>query len=430
MESLAHATRPHLLECHDCGTIQRLPAMPPGARATCPECDAHLRHTRADPFGVPLALNLTALVMFGIGAFWTLLSVSTAGQFRDANLLTGPEQLRSFGLWELAVLVLFTTFAAPLVRILCMIAVLTGLRLPHRPPAIRMIFSWVEHLRPWSMVEIFLLGLFVAYVRLSDIAHIDLGPALLALGTLTVTMLASDIMLDEHAVWEALDAQGSRGAGHPPAASLLGAHMMRMGCDTCRLVTRGRDGTLCPRCGFTLHHRKPNSLSRTWALLLASVILYVPANTFPVLTVIRFGAGEPSTILRGVRELMDAGEWPLALLVFFASVAVPVLKIVSLILLLVTTSAGLRTRRRDRTMLYRIIDAVGRWSMIDIFMESILVALVQFGAVVTILPGPGAIAFAAVVILTMFAARGFDPRLVWDNARPAAVPVRPAQAPA
>ena len=205
MASVPFATRTHLLECHDCGTIQRLPAMPPNARAVCPRCDAVLRHTRPDPLSLPLALNLAALMMFGIGAFWTLLSVSTAGQLRRANLLSGPEELGSFGLWELSVVVLATTFAAPLARILCMIAVLVGLRLPRRPPFIRMIYAWIEHLRPWSMVEIFLLGLFVAYVRLSGIAHIDLGPAILALGTLTVTMLAADIMLDPQAVWEALD---------------------------------------------------------------------------------------------------------------------------------------------------------------------------------------------------------------------------------
>jgi paraquat-inducible protein A len=195
-----------------------------------------------------------------------------------------------------------------------------------------------------------------------------------------------------------------------------------MGCDTCRLVTRGREGALCPRCGFALHHRKAHSLTRTWALVLSALILYIPANTFPFLTVIRFGAGQPSTILQGVRELMNIGEWPLALLVFFASVSVPVLKLVGLILLLTTTMAGVRTRRRDRTVLYRVLDAVGRWSMIDIFMESILVALVQFGAVVTVIPGPGAIAFAAVVILTMFAARTFDPRLIWDRAGQSTAP--------
>jgi paraquat-inducible protein A len=335
---------------------------------------------------------------------------------RNANLLSGPEELRSFGLWELAVVVLSTTFAAPLARILCMIAVLVGLRLPHRPPGIRLVYAWIEHLRPWSMIEIFLLGLFVAYVRLSGITHIDLGPAILALATLTVTVLAADIMLDQQAVWEALYAQKPRDAHGPPRAGLLGAALHRIGCDTCGLVTRGRDGVLCPRCGFALHDRKPDSITRTWALTLAAAILYIPANTYPFLTVVRFGAGQPSTILQGVRELMDIGEWPLALLVFFASISVPVLKLVGLVLLLTTTMAGVRMRRRDRTVLYRVLDAVGRWSMIDIFMESILVALVQFGAVVTVTPGPGAIAFASVVILTMLAARTFDPRLIWDQA--------------
>ena len=189
-----------------------------------------------------------------------------------------------------------------------------------------------------------------------------------------------------------------------------------MGCGTCGLVVRGRDGTACPRCGFALHHRKPDSITRTWALTIAAAILYIPANTYPFLTVVRVGAGEPSTILGGVRELLEAGMWPLALLVFFASVAVPVLKLLGLAVLLIAAMAWTKPRRQDRTVLYRILDAVGRWSMIDIFMESILVALVQFGAIVTVAPGPGAIAFAAVVILTMLAARAFDPRLIWDRA--------------
>ncbi len=412
-----HLTRPHLLECHDCGAIQQLPAMPPDARAGCLRCDALLRHTRADPFTAPLALNVTALVLFLVGAVFTLMSVSTGGQTRDAGLLTGPARLSGFGLWELSLVVLATTVAAPLARILCMIAVLTGLRLPHRPPGIRMIFAWVEHLRPWSMMEIFLLGLFVAFVRLSDLAHIDLGPAIVALAALTAAMLAADLLLDPHAVWEALDAQKPR---RPPRRSrplaALGIRTQRIGCDTCGLVTRGREGRGCPRCGFTLHHRKPGGLGRVWALVIAALVLYIPANTWPILTVLRFGAGEPSTILRGVRELIEARMWPLALLVFFASVAVPVLKLAGLIALLVTTHARVQGRPRDRTVLYRVVDSVGRWSMIDIFMESILVALVQFGSVMIVVPGAGAIAFSAVVILTMFAARAFDPRLIWDRA--------------
>ena len=390
--------------------------MPPGAIAACPRCDAVLRHTKSDPFVPPLAFNLAALVLFGVGASWSLLSVSTAGQSRDAGLFTGPGALEQFGLWELSVVVLLTTFAAPLARILCMIAVLLGLRLAHRPPGIRLLFGLVEHLRPWSMVEIFLLGLFVAFVRLSDLAHIDLGPAVIALAVLTVTMVLADVMLDPQAVWDALDAQKPKHPARPHSAAALGRSVHPMGCETCCLVTLGRDGALCPRCGFALRHRKRDSLTRTLALAIAAMVLYIPANTYPVLTVIQFGAGQPSTILGGVIELLQAGMWPLAALVFFASVAVPVLKLIGLLVLLITTALGVRARRRDRTVLYRIVDAVGRWSMIDIFMESILVALVQFGSVVTIAPGPGAIAFAAVVVLTMLAARAFDPRLIWDRA--------------
>jgi paraquat-inducible protein A len=173
----------------------------------------------------------------------------------------------------------------------------------------------------------------------------------------------------------------------------------------------------CPRCGFRLRDRKPGSLQRTWALALAALVLYIPANIYPVLTVVQLGAGQPSTILGGVQELLELGMWPLAALVFFASVAVPVLKLVGLGILLITTHTGTGWALRDRTVLYRVVDAIGRWSMIDIFMESILVALVQFGQLASVYPGPGAIAFAAVVILTMLAARSFDPRLMWDSAR-------------
>ena len=173
----------------------------------------------------------------------------------------------------------------------------------------------------------------------------------------------------------------------------------------------------CRRCGAGLEHRKPKSLQRSWAFLIAAVVMYVPANYFPVMTIISLGVGEPSTILGGVEELIDSNMWPLAALVFFASITVPVLKIISMVILLFTTRAGTPGRLRDRTTLYRIVDAVGRWSMIDVFMISILVALVRFGALITIEPGIGAMAFASVVILTMFAAESFDPRLMWDNAQ-------------
>jgi paraquat-inducible protein A len=403
--------------------MQVLPAMPPGSRAVCQRCDAVLRHTRRDPLLLPLALNISALILFALGMSLTLMSVTTAGQQRAADLVTGPAELEQYGLWEISLVVLVTTVAVPLIRILSMLAVLTGLRLRHPPRALRTIYAWVEHLRPWSMIEIYLLGLFVAYVRLSGMAVVDLGPAIYALGGLMVIMVLADHMLDDQAVWEALDPPNRRrqrilhANSVTPDRPAANTHRWRIGCDTCGLVSRAAPGMRCSRCGFRLRVRKPGSIERTWAFSIAAVVLYIPANVYPVLTVVRLGAGEPSTILGGVRELLELGMWPLAALVFFASVAVPVLKLIGLAILLISTHTGSGWALHDRTVLYRIVDTIGRWSMIDIFMESILVALVQFGQLASVYPGPGAIAFAAVVILTMLAARSFDPRLMWDSAR-------------
>jgi paraquat-inducible protein A len=419
-------TARRLYECADCGRILIVPPLPPGSRALCPGCDAELRHTRCDPLLLPLALNLSALILFLLGATLTLMSVSTAGQQRIAELVTGPVEMEKYGLWEVSLVVLVTTVVAPLARVLCMLSVLLGVRLRRPPAELRTIFAWVEHLRPWSMVEIYLLGLFVAYVRLSGMTTVDLGPAIFALGGLMVIMVLADHTLDAQAVWEAMEPRNRRLRRRLDSNRVTSDRptphhaRWRIGCDTCGLVSRAAPGMRCPRCGFRLHHRRPHAIQRTWAFSLAALMLYIPANIYPVLTVVRLGAGQPSTILGGVRELLELGMWPLAALVFFASVVVPVLKLVGLGILLISTQMGTDWALNDRIVLYRIVEAIGRWSMIDIFMESILVALVQFGQLASVYPGPGAVAFAAVVILTMLAARSFDPRLMWDNARPRA----------
>jgi paraquat-inducible protein A len=291
--------------------------------------------------------------------------------------------------------------------------VLLPLQLGRLAPGVARVFRMTELLRPWAMMEVYLLGVIVAYVKLSDLARLELGLAVYGFVGLILVMMAAEAALDPHRIWERLGAQASAGdLGRRRGRSLISCH----GCDQLCLMRPlpPRSGALCPRCGSALHRRKPNSMARTWALVIAAAILYVPANLLPVMTVVYFGRGEPDTILSGVRVLIEAGMWPVALLVFFASITVPVLKLVGLTFLLVTVQRGSTWRMRDRTLLYRIIEGIGRWSMVDIFMISILVALVNLGAVATILPGAGAICFAAVVILTMFASMSFEPRLIWD----------------
>lgn len=194
-----------------------------------------------------------------------------------------------------------------------------------------------------------------------------------------------------------------------------------LACSVCGLVCRSPDARpdrtrQCPRCGAGLHFRKPDSLARTTALLAAAAILYIPANAFPMMTVVSFGRRTTDTIFSGVIHLAQSGMWPIALLVFFASIVVPVLKLVILGGLVISVHRRSPWRRRQRTRLYRLTETIGRWSMVDIFMMSILAALVRLEAIATIEPGVGATAFAAVVILTMLAATTFDPRLIWDTA--------------
>jgi len=398
-----------------------LPSLLPGESARCVRCGTLIRRARENPLGRALALYLACGSLFGIASLLSLMTVSTAGMVLSANLFSGPQGLGRNGLWELSVVVLATTFAAPFAKIACMMYVLIGLRLPHPPRHLRTVFSWVERLNPWSMIEVYLLGVFVAYVKLIDIVHIDIGDALYALVVLMITTVAADAVLDRQAVWEEMERRGI------PETEIDHAAMARTGpgqraiaCEACGLVNvvATDQPARCHRCASRLHERKPDSIARTWALVIASAVLYIPANVYPVLSVIQLGSGAPSTILGGVEELLASRMYPLAALVFFASIMVPMLKLAGLITLLLTTQFGWSDRLRDRTVLYRIVSAIGRWSMIDIFMESILVALVQFGSVVSIEPGGGAVAFAGVVILTMFAAEGFDPRLMWDAAEP------------
>ncbi len=400
---------PRLRECPDCGLFQRMPALPRGAVARCPRCAAVLRRRRIDPAGRSLALALTGLLLFALALTEPFMNVRVHGISRGMTMLTGPLALEQQGFWPLALVVLGTTLGAPLGRLLALGYVLGGLQLARPPRHLYAVFRWSEWLDTWAMAEVFLLGAFVAYTRLVAIARVDVGLAVYALGGLTLAIAAADSVLDREAVWQGLEGKGIT-AGRDPGEPLG----TPFGCDSCGLVSRA--SRACPRCGARARHRKTDSVARTWALLAAAAILYLPANLLPVMSVTSLGQTQTDTILGGVVELVDQGMWPLAALVFFASVTVPMLKLFGLSWLLISTHRRSRHSLRARTQLYRIVDSVGRWSMIDVFMISILTALVRMGLVASVNPGPAAVSFCAVVVLTMLAAVSFDPRLMWDAA--------------
>jgi paraquat-inducible protein A len=408
-------TQARLRGCLDCGQLQIVPPQAPGSVARCNRCNAELRRVWNDTLTRGLALNLAALGLLVIACTATLLTVSTFGMYRSATVFTGPMGFGQQNVWTLALVVAFMSALAPFLRLVLVSYVLLAFHIQRPPPHLHHAFRVAEKIRPWAMIDVYLLGVFVAVTELPSTVHVEIGLGLYALVVLMVLLVASEALLDRQAVWEALERKGLTDElplQYAGPESLAGA----LTCETCGLVSTDerKDELECPRCGSRLEARKANSLSRTWALVIGALVLYVPANTLPVLAFIEMGSGQPHTILGGARELLNAGMWPLALLVFLASIGVPCLKLVSLVLLLVTTQIRTAWQLQQRTILYRFVSTIGRWSMIDIFMESVLIALVQFGAIVTIEPGLGAVAFAGVVILTMIAAETFDPRLMWD----------------
>jgi paraquat-inducible protein A len=196
---------------------------------------------------------------------------------------------------------------------------------------------------------------------------------------------------------------------HPPTADALGLTL----CHTCGLACA--QGThRCPRCDASVHRRKPDSLARTWALLLASMIFYIPANLLPVMYTDLFGSGSENTIMSGVIEFWAGGSWDIAVLIFVASVAVPCIKFMVLGTLLVTAQRRSQWAMRERSRLYRFVELIGYWSMLDVLVVALVAALVQFHSLSTIEPRLGILFFGFVVVLTMLAAMSFDPRLIWD----------------
>jgi len=364
------------------------------------------------------ALYLAALILFVLANTFPFVALQYGDRIEQSLLISGGFALFHTGMGEIGFLVVLTSVVFPCLTICGMLYLLLPLRFGFRPPWMTPVWRMVRALSPWSLIGVFMLGLLVSVVKLQDLASIVPGVAFYAFIGLLVVSAAAVASFDPAVLWPRIGPVPDNATASVAADSA--AAMGYAACHTCNLLVRRPAAGMhwvCPRCGSAVHGmRISDSISRTWALLAAATLLLVPANLYPVMTVARFGQGEPNTILSGVVHLIEDGAWPLGLLVLFASFVVPISKIVVLVFLLVTVQRGSSWRLRDRTLLYRLTEVIGAWSMVDIFLVGILVALVRMDGLATVFPGVGATFFGAAVILTMMAAHAFDPRLVWDHA--------------
>jgi paraquat-inducible protein A len=406
-----------LIACRSCDCLHRIVDVPAGGKACCRRCDDVLYRHLPRSLDNSAALYLAAFILLLLANTFPFVALQYGDRIEQSLLISGGFALQQAGMGEIGLLVFLTSVMFPFLTTLSMLYLLLPLRIGVRPPQMTLVWRLVRLLSPWSLIGVFMLGLLVSVVKLQDLAMIIPGVAFYAFIALLVVSSAAAASFDPAVLWPR---QGPVPEFEMNAdADLSAASLGYAACPTCELLVKlpvsGR--CKCPRCNSRIGGmRQTESVSRTAALLASAALLLVPANLYPVMTVIRLGQGEPSTIIAGVIHLIEDGAWPLGLLVFFASFVVPITKIVVLAFLLFTVQRGNTSRLRDRTHLYHVTEAIGAWSMVDIFLVGIMVALVRMDGLATVYPGIGASFFGAAVVLTMMAAHAFDPRLIWDRA--------------
>lgn len=399
-------------ECPQCGLLCKLPPRYPGLVADCPRCGQVLWRMRRSRRSFPLSCALAALLFYLFALVAPFLEIEAYGRFSVARLSTGPAQFMAEGFGLAGALVFTVTLIAPALKLGLLTITLGGLRF--LPPALlKPMFRLYLALTPWAMIDVYLLGFLVAYTKLTAYAVVHLDTALYALICCMLTMAAADGSVDIEQIWRTLDARAC-----PPKPTRECALLSCHGCGYLTPLTQGAAKPRCLRCDAPIHQRKPDSLNRAWALLLAAMCMYIPANIYPFMVLTSLTHSHAYTILGGIIELAQDGLWPLALLVFFASFTIPLMKILLLGYMLVTAQLGTKGHLKFRSHAYRFIDFIGRWSMIDVFMVSILIALMRFGQVASVHAAIGSVCFGAVVVLTIFAVEAFDPRLMWDAEHP------------
>jgi paraquat-inducible protein A len=404
-----------IIACHECDMIQREIPLPPGRSARCVRCGAKLYRARDRSIDHTLALTLAAAVVFILANMFPIIGLQIQTMRNDTSLVSAVHTLWNLGMWPVAGLVFYTTFLAPAAVLVIMIHILLALKRGRIPAGFTLVMRLLQFFNPWGMVEVFIIGVIVALVKLTHYGTLIPGIALWSLAVLTLLMTASASSFNAHDIWNRVSAEPRQG-GRPPMVNAPARSLFS--CHACGLLSRGDHDSRtlhCPRCSALLHVRKPNSVARSWAFLSAAFIMYVPANVLPIMETSSLFGAQSDTIMSGIMYLWHSGSWDLALVVFIASIMVPLLKLIALTLLLITVQLRSTWQPLQRARLYRIVELVGRWSMLDIYVVAILAALVQIGTLATINAGPGALAFGAVVVLTMFAAMEFDPRLIWDS---------------
>lgn len=405
----SHSHDPHIL-CPQCDLLVTLPAMQYGQKANCPRCKSTLTTHWQEPRKRPVGYAISSLFMMLLANMFPFVNMNVKGLTSQITLIQIPQALLNDNYASIASLFMVVVQMIPAFCMLSIIILCGGVPLP-RKWKIRI--AWVLfHLKTWCMVEIFLAGVLVSFVKLIAYGQVGIGASFIPYVLFCLLQVRAFQCTDRFVLWN--QAAPAPAINQPLRVGQSGLTQGLRSCQCCMAILPV-DQQTCPRCFSKGYARKKHSLQWTMALLITSMMLYIPANLMPIMITQFLGTKITSTVMAGVVLLWSEGSYPIAMVIFIASIMVPSLKMLAIAWLCWDAKGEKRVDRERLHVVYEVVEFVGRWSMIDVFVIAVLSALVRMGQLMSIYPDIGALLFALVVILTMFAASTFDPRLIWDR---------------
>lgn len=398
--------------CPQCDLMTQLPSLTPGSKANCPRCNTTLVMNWDEPRKRPTGYALAALFMLVLANLFPFVNMHVAGMSSEITLMRIPQVMVSVDYSSLATLFMLFVQTVPALCMVIILLLVNSVRLS--VPLKRLLARVLFQIKAWGMAEIFLAGVLVSFVKLMAYGDIGIGTSFIPWCLFCLLQLRAFQCVDRRWMWERIAPLPALPA--KPIAGISGLQQNLRSCGCCTAVLAAEQ-QVCPRCGTVGHVRRRHSLQWTMALLLTSLLLYIPANLMPIMITDSLGSKITSTIMAGVVLLWSEGSYPVAMVIFVASIMVPSLKMLAIGWLCWDANGKSKPHQDSERMhkIYEVVEFVGRWSMIDVFVIAVLSALVRMGQIMNIYPATGALLFALVVILTMFSAMTFDPRLTWDR---------------
>jgi paraquat-inducible protein A len=386
-----------IVECHECALSVNISLLIERQKALCPRCGFLLSAKHHNALDRILAYSISAIFFLLLSLPFEFLAFQSNGIERKIDILASLTILNNNNYHVLAVLEVLTIFVIPALILFSLIYLTIALRRGIYPRGGQYILKLTYNLLPWSMVEIFVVGVLVSLIKIISLADISLGPSFYAYILFSLAITAAVLHLDKHQIQQQLN-------------------FIELNSTTQKQKIESIEHKkLTPQNHLNLALKKKISVQKTWALLITSIVFYIPANILPIMNTRFLGQDEPSTILGGVILLWEMGSYPIAAVIFIASVAVPMAKMLVLAWLNYSVHHQHSRFSLERIKLYRLAEFVGRWSMVDVYVVIILVTLIQLGNTMSIYPGGAALAFSGVVITTMLAAMSFEPQFIWQT---------------